>query len=136
MGLTHTDATVEALDRPGSSLEVRFLVDTGAIDCLMPESTLRRVGVQPEGRAIYELADGQTVELTFGRVRIRFLDTVAVAKIIFGPEHAEPLLGTIALEDAGVAVDPASQTLKRIAVRSLKKLAGLEISAPAGTRPR
>lgn len=123
VGLTHTNATVEALDRPGSPLEVRFLIDTGAIDCLMPASSLRRAGVQPEGRALYELADGQTIELTFGRVRIRFLDTVAVAKIIFGPENAEPLLGAIALEDAGVAVDPATQALKRIAVRSLKKLA-------------
>ena len=123
MGLTYTVATIEALDGAGVPVEARFLIDTGAIDCLMPASTLHSAGIQPEGSALYELADGQPIELTFGRARIRFLDTLAVAKIIFGPEGAEPLLGAIALEDAGFTVDPATQTLKRVPIRSLKRVA-------------
>ena len=123
MGLTYAIATVGALDGAGTPVEAKFLIDTGAIDCLMPASALRSAGVQPEGSAVYELADGQSIELTFGWARIRFLDTVAVAKIIFGPEGAEPLLGAIALEDAGFSVDPATNTLKRVVVRSLKRVA-------------
>lgn len=123
MGLTYTVATIEALDGAGVPIEARFLIDTGAIDCLMPASALRSAGIQPEGSALYELADGQPIELTFGRARIRFQDTLAVAKIIFGPEGAEPLLGAIALEDAGFTVDTATQTLKRVPIRSLKRVA-------------
>lgn len=122
MGLTYTRATVEALDRANSPVEARFLIDTGAIDCLLPASVLDRAGIQPEGKALYELADGRTIELSFGRARIRFAEGIAVAKVILGPEGSEPILGAIALEDAGFAVDPATQTLKRLATRSLKKL--------------
>ena len=41
-------------------------------------------------------------------------------KVIFGPEGSEPILGAMALEYAGFTVDPSSQTLKRLAARSLK----------------
>jgi clan AA aspartic protease len=122
MGLTYTDATIESLDGGGKALTTRFLVDTGAIDCLMPASLLQQAGVQPEGRALYELADGQTCELAFGHARIHFMETLAIAKIVFGPEGAEPLLGVIALEDAGVIVEPATHSLKRQVLRSLKKV--------------
>jgi clan AA aspartic protease len=123
VGLTYTVATVESLDRSASPVETKFLVDTGAIDCLMPGSALRQAGIQPEGSDMYELADGQPIELTYGWARLRFLNTFTIAKIIFGPEGAEPLLGAIALEGAGFTVDPASQTLQRIPIRSLKKVA-------------
>jgi len=46
-----------------------------------------------------------------------------MAKVVFGPEGAEPILGVIAVESAGVAVDPVTNTLKRLSVRSLKKAA-------------
>jgi hypothetical protein len=38
----------------------------------------------------------------------------------FGPENTEPILGAIALESAGVMVDPVSQTLKKLPALSLK----------------
>jgi clan AA aspartic protease len=123
MGLTYTSATVEALDRSGNPIEARFLVDTGAVDCLMPTSALRKAGILPEGTDTYELANGQAIELPFGWARIQFMETLAIAKVIFGPEDAEPILGVIALESAGMVVDPLTNTLKRLAVRSLKKVA-------------
>ncbi len=127
MGLTYTVATVEALHLGGPAVEARFLVDTGAIDCLLPGSLLQKAGIQPEGSDLYELADGQTLRFSFGWARLRFMDTVAIAKVIFGPEAAEPILGVIALESAGVAVDPMTHTLKRLATRSLKRAAGRSI---------
>jgi hypothetical protein len=61
-------------------------------------------GVSPEGKAVYELADGGPVELEYGFARIVF----------------EPILGVIALEAAGIVVDPRTQTLKHLHARPLK----------------
>ncbi len=122
MGLTHVTATIRSVGHSGTPVEARFLVDTGAIDCLLPASVLRRAGVEPESTRTYELADGQRVEFPVGFARIEFMEEVAIAKVVFGPEDCEPLLGVVALECAGFTVDPVNQTLKRMAVRSLKKL--------------
>ena len=42
MGLTHVTVRVENLTRSGQPYENEFLVDTGAINCLAPASTLKK----------------------------------------------------------------------------------------------
>jgi len=81
---------------------------------------LRRAGIEPQRSEFYELADGQLIEFPVGVARIEFMGSLAIARIIFGPEDSEPILGTMALEYAGFIVDPFTQTLKRLAARSLK----------------
>ncbi len=132
MGLTHVRATIQSVDKSGIAIEANFLVDTGAIDCLLPASLLRQAGVEPESTRTYELADGQLMEFPVGFARIEFMEEVAIAKVIFGPEDCEPLLGVVALECAGFSVDPVNQTLKHMVSRSLKKL--LESALPARSR--
>jgi clan AA aspartic protease len=127
MGLTHVTATVKPLEGEGSPVTATFLVDTGAIDCLLPASQLRHAGIRPQRSEFYELADGQLIEFPVGVARIEFMGSLAIGRIIFGPEDSEPILGAMALEYAGFTVDPSSQTLKRLAARSLK--AGLAAAA-------
>ena len=91
-----------------------FLVDTGAIDSMAPSSELRRVGIEPVGRKTYELADGSREEYAFGLARIEFMGEITAGRVIFGPEGIEPFLGVTALEAAGVTIDPATQTLKKL----------------------
>jgi predicted aspartyl protease len=74
----------------------------------------------PEGRAIYELANGEPVEYQFGFARIGFIGEETVAPIIFGPANVEPILGVVALESMGVVVDPITKTLKRLHAKPLK----------------
>lgn len=57
MGITHVTTTIRNLAARGKGYTGEFLVDTGAIDCLAPGSALRRAGVKPEGKKVYELAD-------------------------------------------------------------------------------
>ena len=120
MELTHVTATVTPLEGEGFPVTDTFLVDTGAIDCLLPASVLHRAGIKPQRADFYELADGQLIEFPVGVARVEFMGSLAIAKVIFGPEGAEPILGAMALEYAGFTVDPSSQTLKRLAARSLK----------------
>jgi clan AA aspartic protease len=120
MGITHVTTTVWNLAKDGQPYEADFLVDTGAIDCLVPRDELMAAGVKVERKKIYELANGQPVEYEVGFARIAFMGEETVAQVIFGPPEAEPILGVVALENTGIVVDPVSNTLKRLPALPLK----------------
>jgi len=94
--------------------ETRFLLDTGAIDSMAPETALRKVGVEPVGTKTYELADGSQQDFRYGLARIEFMGAITAGRIIFGPDDAEPFLGVTALAAAGVSIDPSTQTLRKL----------------------
>ena len=120
MGITHVTVQIADLGRTGTPYEADFLVDTGALHCMVPASQLRQAGVLPEGTSVYELANGQAVEFQYGFARVSFLGDETVAHVIFGPDDTEPILGVVALENTGLTVDPATQTLKRLPAIPLK----------------
>src|SRR5438094_9652400 len=107
MGYTHVTVAVTNLQKSKPAYTAPFLVDTGAIVCLAPETELRKAGVEPEGREAYELANGTPVEYDYGFARLSFMGSDTVSKIIFGPDQAEPLLGVTALESVGIGVAPS-----------------------------
>src|SRR5207248_8598504 len=121
MGLTHVTTTVRRLTGRGKGFSAEFLVDTGAFRCLAPAKALRKVGIKPEGKNVYELADGSPVELQYGFARVSLMGEETVTPIIFGPEGSEPILGVLALEGLGISVDPKTRSLKRDRARSLKR---------------
>ena len=88
---------------------------------MVAQEHLLAAGVTPEGKAIYELADGQPIEFEYGFARLAFLGEENVTRVIFGPAGIEPILGVVPLEMAGIFVDPKTQTLKRVHTRSLKR---------------
>ncbi len=120
MGLMHIDVRLRNLGSSNGTYEARFLVDTGATDSLVPASELNRIGVQPVGKKTYELANGDVVEYEFGLVEIGFMDEVTAGRVIFGPDNSEPILGVTALESAGIIVDPANRTLRKLPAIPLK----------------
>jgi predicted aspartyl protease len=119
MGLVHVTGRVSALGKR-RCFEADFLVDTGALNCMAPAPALRRIGVRPEGKEVFEPASGEAVEYPYAFARLAFFGAETVTRIIFGPDDSEPLLGVIALEDAGIGVDPVSRTLKRMTAKPLK----------------
>ena len=120
MGLTRVTTTVRRLAGGGRRFTADFLVDTGAIECLTPAKALRKVGIKPEGKSVYEPADGSPVELEYGFARITLLGEETVSPVILSPEGSEPILGVLALEGLGISVDPKARSLKRERARSLK----------------
>jgi|GEM_PF-329170 len=111
MGITKGTARLSNLNKTHKPYEHDFLVDTGAVDCLVPASKLKKAGVTPEGTSVYELADGTPVEYEYGFARITFMGAEPVAQVIFGSENAEPILGVVALENTGIGVDPRTRKL-------------------------
>ena len=122
MGLTHVAVKVISRDSEGT-FTANFLVDTGAWDSLVPASELKRIGVEPTGKRSYELASGEVEEYETGLVQLSFMDELVTARVIFGPDDAEPLLGVNALELAEFTVDTVNHTIKKLTVFPLKRVA-------------
>ena len=119
MGFIHVPVSVGPLIGQGLRYDADFLVDTGALDSMMPASTLREIGIEPEGANTYELADGSLREYQFAYARMEFMGTSVVTSVLFGPEVASPLLGVLALEAAGITIDPVGHRLKKMPARRL-----------------
>ncbi len=113
-------AVVRNPAQPDRTWEGLFLVDTGATDCLVPRQCLESIGLKPQGRRTYELADGSEIRMDATAAQIEFMGDFVGATIIFGDSDAEPLLGVTALESAGIEVDPRNQSLKKLPAIRLK----------------
>jgi clan AA aspartic protease len=120
MGLTYVTVTLKV--NPAATLQyaAQFLVDAGARDTMAPEDGLILAGIEPVGKAVYELANGSVAEYSFGLGSIEFMGELTSGRIIFGPKGTEPLLGVTALESVGIVVDPARKSLKRLPAIPLK----------------
>ena len=124
MGVTHVNVTIRNPADPSRSWEGPFLVDTGAIDSLVPRSHLEAIGLAPKAQRVYETADGREVTMDVTTAEIELMGELTAGLIIFGDADAEPLLGVTALESAGIEVDPQNQRLKKLPTVRLKGLKG------------
>lgn len=95
----------------GSFERFEAVVDAGAIYSQAPASLLRRLGVEPFDRALFELADGRRVESELGEVLVRIDGRTRRAICIFGEEGAAPILGAYTLEGFLLAADPVNKRL-------------------------
>lgn len=120
MGVTHVTVTVRNPAQPERTYDGLFLVDTGAVDCLVPGKHLKEIGLSPKAKRTYELADGSEVKLDITVAEIEFMGDIVGTTVIFGADDAEPILGVTALESVGIEVDPRTQRLKRLPSVRLK----------------
>ena len=120
MGMTHVTVTVRNPAQPDRAWEGLFLVDTDAVDCLVPGEHLREIGLRARAKRTYELADGSEVKLDIATAEIEFMGEIVGSTVIFGADDAEPILGVTALESVGIEVDPRTQRLKRLPAARLK----------------
>ena len=120
MGMTQVTVGVCNPGNPERRWEGLFLVDTGAIDCIVPGKHLKEIGIEPQGKRTYELADGTEVVMDVAVARMEFMGEFVGATVIFGKDDVEPVLGVTALESAGIEVDPQNQRLKRLPAVRLK----------------
>jgi clan AA aspartic protease len=122
VGVTHVTVTIRNPALPDKSWEGLFLVDTGAIDSLVPREHLESIGLKPKAQRIYELADGSQLKMDITTADIEFMGDLVGGTIIFGKTGVEPILGVTALESVGIEVDPQNQRLKRMPATRLKPI--------------
>jgi len=120
MGMTHVTVLVRNPAKPDQTWEGLFLVDTGAVDSLVPGKHLKQIGLAPKAKRTYELANGAEVKLDITTGELEFMGEIVGSTLIFGDDDAEPILGVTALESVGIEVDPRTQQLKRLPAARLK----------------
>ena len=120
MGITQVTVTVRNPAEPDRTWEGLFLVDTGAIDSLVPRQHLESIGLKPKGQRVYGLADGSEVRMDVTVGQIEFMGDIVGSTIVIGEDDSEPLLGVTALESVGIEVDPRNQTLTRLPATRLR----------------
>ncbi len=120
MGMTQVTVAVCNPGDPERRWEGLFLVDTGAVDCMVPKNHLLDIGVETPGKRTYELADGTEVAMDIGVVQFEFMGEFVGGTVIFGKDGVEPILGVTALESVGIEIDPRNQRLKRLPAVRLK----------------
>ncbi|HEX3252031.1 MAG TPA: hypothetical protein VHS05_21520 [Pyrinomonadaceae bacterium] len=128
MGLTRIPVKLARFDSlarldSNATYNADFLVDTGAMDSMAPASELRKIGIEPVGRRLYEFANGDIEEYEHGLAKVSFMNETTWTDIIFGPDDSEPILGVVTLEIAGFVVDPKNETLRKLRARPLKQMA-------------
>jgi clan AA aspartic protease len=121
MGIMRVIAIVRNPADLERALEGTFLVDTGAIDCVVPRRYLEAIGLSPMDSRVYGLADGRAVglDVTFGV--IEFMDGRTAKDIIMlEDDDAEPLLGVTVLESLGIEIDARNEQLTKLPFTRMK----------------
>ena len=112
MGLTHVRVRIANPARPTKSVNVKFLVDSGAVYSLVPASVLRRLGIRPHSTRTFMLADGTEISRKFGDATFLIHDQRAASPVVFGEKDDSALLGMVSLESLGFILDPMKRVLR------------------------
>lgn len=99
--------------RRGPRKKARLLVDTGAADSILPAPLLHRLGIRPEWREEYELANGESMYRDVGRMYVHYQGRSVETLVAFGRPGDATVLGAYSMEGLRLEVDPHSGRVRR-----------------------
>lgn len=111
MSITHVNVIVSNLQKPHNASTERFLVDSGAVYSVMPESVLRKLGINPTHKQKFSLANGEVIEKPVGNALFEYSGKTGASPVVFG-EDGIFLLGAVTLGSLGMILDPINRELK------------------------
>src|ERR1700757_2322892 len=110
MGLTYIEGKVRG--PRGKEEEVEFLVDSGAKYTLLPTKSWKSIGLKPQRRLTFVLADGTKIKRDISECYISLPQGKTHTPVILGRSGDEALLGIVTLEELGLMLNPFSRTLE------------------------
>jgi len=114
MGVFKVEASVWRVGEYDKRIRGELTVDAEATYTVIPEGALRDLGVEPIRAAKLRLADGRVVERPLGEVGVEIEEWRASATpVVFGPGDVS-LLGSVTMEQLGLAPDPIAKRLKPV----------------------
>ena len=120
MGEIYVTVAIGNPAQPERVWEGEFVVDTGAVDTLVPRQHLESIGLFPQGQRAYGLAGGQGIVMDIASARIELLNEITWGTVAFEDEGSEPLLGVTVLESVGIVVDPHNEALSKLPASSMR----------------
>ena len=123
MGIMRVNAIVRNPADLERAWEGTFLVDTGAIDCVVPRRHVEAIGLTPMDSRVYGLADGSEIRLDITGGVIDFMGGRTWKDIVIvDDDDAEPLLGVTVLESLGIEIDARNEQLTKLPSTRMRAL--------------
>lgn len=88
--LTHIRGKVARSGGRARAIDVRFLVDTGAVYTVLPEPVWRRLRLAPERTAEFTLADGTRITRGVSECRVTIQGRTATSPVVLGGRRTPP----------------------------------------------
>lgn len=117
MGMTEVRLKIKNMKNPSKEFEGKFLVDSGASYTVVPENILKKIGIKPEGKEDFFLADGRSISRKVGNALYEYEGIQRAAPVLFGEKDDSLLLGTFTLEALGLTLDPFKRKLYKALLR-------------------
>lgn len=111
MGLTYVKAKVfpKASARRGRG--VQFLVDSGAVYSVLPESVWKGLKLKPMRKVDFTLADGTIISRFVAEASFELHGKRGTSPVVLGGKEDAPLLGMVTLEVLGLMMNPLTREL-------------------------
>jgi predicted aspartyl protease len=110
IGLTSVEMAVSSEN--GTSLDVEFLVDSGAKYSVLPRKVWRKLRLSGQRTMVFILADGSMVRRQISECLFRYADVSVHSPVVLGHAKDFALLGVATLENVGLVLNPFERTLK------------------------
>lgn len=111
MGLTSKKLIVKKNYESEESVEISFLVDSGAVFSLVPGKFLDELGIKPHRKVDFSLADGTLISRRVGDAYFELNGEGGAAPVIYGEEGDDPLLGATTLKSLELVLNPFTREL-------------------------
>lgn len=111
VGMTYIAGKVRRPERRSRAVKVRFIVDSGAVYSVLPESVWRRLRLQRRRSAHFSLADGSLIERGVSRCTFEIAGISDTSPVVLGGPRDAPLLGMVTLETLGLMLNPLTREL-------------------------
>jgi predicted aspartyl protease len=96
----------------GTQTGVEFLLDSGVMYSVLPQSVWQTVGLKPKHRITFTLADGTTIEKSISEAYVVPPQGEAHTPVVLGEDGDQALLGVVTLEILGLVFNPFDRTLQ------------------------
>ena len=97
---------------PDTTLEIEFLLDSGAVYSVVPLPVLEKLGIRPVSEETFRLEDGSEHIRNKGFAFFKYKNRAGCADVIFGEEGDCCILGNFTLEALGLSLDPLKREIK------------------------
>ena len=111
MAITFLDIDVANPSDPERWESVHFLIDSGALNSVVPADVLDRLGILPLTEQEFRLANGDTIRRRRGIAAFRHKGRIGGADVVFGEPGDANLLGATTLEALGFGLDQIKREL-------------------------
>ena len=113
MALTYLYVSINNPKNGHKAVNRKLLVDSGATYSVIPEKDLKKLGIKPDSKQQFTLANGQTITKSVGEARFQWKDRARTAPVVFGEDDVY-LLGATTLEVMGLVLDPLNRKLLKL----------------------